>query len=503
MRRVLLLGLLALGLVPGTASAAPGLFVGLGDDSGKWSDRSATVAVLHDFGAGAERVTVRWQPGQTALAGVERTNVDRAVGHAWAARTVLAVSGTPDASPQTDAARDEFCTFARSLLQRYPQVNDLVIWNEVNKASFWRPQYNADGSDAAPGAYEALLAHCWDVLHAYRASVNVLTSTSFRGNDDPDAVSNVSHSPGSFYRGVGLAYRASGRTQRIFDTLGHNPYPLFSDERPWRVHHDAQTFGEGDYASLMQALWDGFGGTAQPIPGQGGVAMWYLEDGFQTQIAPDKARFYSGVENDKRAVPAGPPAASDPGADPAGKSRAPDQATQLVDAVRLAYCQPGVGAFFNFTAMDETNLAGWQSGVLWADGSPKPSLAAFRSVTTEVNAGAVDCAKVKGGAVQGFRPLTGVAVAAVAWPRAHRPHPALQFKITTAEPATYTASLVSVPTGRVVASAGGALTPSLERVVALHVAHLARGRYRIRVALTSAAWTARHSTLQGPAFRAL
>ena len=51
----------------------------------------------------------------------------------------------------------------------------------------------------------------------------------------------------------------------------------------------------------------------------------------------------------------------------------PDQASQLKDAVELAYCQPAVGAFFNFQFIDEVGLGGWQSGLLWADGTPKPS----------------------------------------------------------------------------------------------------------------------------------
>ena len=41
---------------------------------------------------------------------------------------------------------------------------------------------------------------------------------------------------------------------------------------------------------------------------------------------------------------------------------APDQATQLSDALQVAYCQPAVAAFFNFELADEANLGGWQSG---------------------------------------------------------------------------------------------------------------------------------------------
>ena len=51
-----------------------------------------------------------------------------------------------------------------------------------------------------------------------------------------------------------------------------------------------------------------------------------------------------------------------------------------------------MGAFFNFELADETNLAGWQSGLLWSDLTPKPSYVAFRSTVRRVASGRVDCA---------------------------------------------------------------------------------------------------------------
>ena len=67
----------------------------------------------------------------------------------------------------------------------------------------------------------------------------------------------------------------------------------------------------------------------------------------------------------------------------------------MTDAIRLAYCQPAVGGFFNFLLADETNLHGWQSGVLFADWTPKPSYQAFKRVIAEVNAQRVDCARLR------------------------------------------------------------------------------------------------------------
>jgi hypothetical protein len=103
-------------------------------------------------------------------------------------------------------------------------------------------------------------------------------------------------------------------------------------------------------------------------------------------VPRDKRRFYRGTETDLYVVPPVSPAESPPWAR--------DQASQLRDALLLARCQPAVGAFFNFELLDEDRLAGWQSGVLWRDGTHKPSYDAFKTAVTQVVSGSVDCANV-------------------------------------------------------------------------------------------------------------
>jgi hypothetical protein len=262
-----------------------------------------------------------------------------------------------------------------------------VIWNEPNSSRFWRPQFTPDGTSLAPAAYELLLAQCWDALHAARPGVNVIAASAARGNDNPAAPSNVSHSPVNFYRKIGQAYRASGRQLPILDTVGHNPYPVTNAERPWIRHPGSTAISEGDYDKLIAVLKEAFGGTRQPLPGQRGVSIWYMEQGFQTTVDPAKGGFYRGRETGRQLLPPFFVRA----AAGAGARLASDQATQLSDAVQLAYCQPAVGAFFNFELADETNLAGWQSGVLWSDMTPKPSYVAFRSAVRRVASGRVDC----------------------------------------------------------------------------------------------------------------
>jgi hypothetical protein len=374
-----------------SAGAQPGMFVGVREDGLKWRTAS-TAAVARDLGLGAVGITLGWQAGTTELTSFDRLLLDGTVAGAGGMRIVVAVFGDSSFTPVDAQAREQYCAYVGSLVARYPQINDVVIWNEPNLNWFWQPQYR-EGVSEAPARYTELLARCYDVLHGIRGSVNVIgPATSLWGNDNPNAIENVSHSPTSFIREMGSAYRKSGRTRPLFDTLGHHPYPARSDERPWAPHADEMIISIGDLGRLVRTLHEAFDGTAQSTP-ENGLPIWYLETGYQTQIDSDKAPLYGGVETWPGALPdrvanPGPPV------EPPDLSPAPDQATQLVDSLRLTYCEPYVTGVFNFLLRDETNLSGWQSGLLWADGSRKDSYDVFRTAVQEVNEGRVDCAKV-------------------------------------------------------------------------------------------------------------
>ena len=251
------------------------------------------------------------------------------------------------------------------------------------------PRTVSEGTESvAPGQYVRLLAAC-SGLRATFPDLVLVSSISPRGNDKPNARSNVSHSPVRFIEGMGAATRVLGPTIRLFDHFGQNVYGITSSERPFRSHPRNTDLAQGDYEKLMAALTAAFSGTAQPVPGNDGVTVWYLETGFQTSVPAEKRGLYNGSENDRRVLT--------PARDGADTTRANaasdgwDQASQLADAIRLAFCQPAVGAFFNFQLADEPNLAGWQSGILWADGTPKPSFDAVRRAIADVSAGTLDC----------------------------------------------------------------------------------------------------------------
>ena len=380
---------LLLGAVTAQPAANVGLLVGFSDDMPRAIGPQA-VTPARDLGAGAFRFTLQWTPGQSRVADQDVADLQDALRDTVGMKVVLAVynHGSP---PQTEPARGQYCAYVRDALERLPSIRDVVIWNEPNKLFFWSPQLATSEADAAPVAYEALLARCHDVLHDAFANVNVIgLALSPTGTDNAG-----SHSPGAFIRAVGEAYGASGRSRPLFDTVGHHVYGFTASERPWRKHIGSKILSQGDWNKLMYNLWLAFDGTAQAIPGADGVGIWYMEGGSQTAIDAGKAGAYTGTENvavipdDAGGEPDAPP--------PPETSPAPDQSTQVRDSIRLAACQPYVGAYFNFLLFDEPRLAGWQSGAFWADLTPKDSLAGFKQAISEANAATVDCDALKGG----------------------------------------------------------------------------------------------------------
>jgi len=372
----LALALAALAAVP--AFAGSGLVVGVNEDAVKW--RPDISSIGGDLNLGYYRVTQSWQPNQTQPSDSDTASIAAAVANAGSQKILLSVFGSANAAPRNSSARAHYCGFVSSVLDRFPQIAAVNIWNEVNLAYFWKPQFTGKGWSLAPADYEALMARCYDTIKRGHPSVRVITSISPRGNDRPHAPSNVSHSPKSFIEKMGRAYRRSHRRARIFDAWGQNVYGSNSKERPWTRHRSG--IGEGDYSRLLSYLRRAFGGTGQPVPGQKGVRIWYLEDGFQTGVAAKRILYFS-TETDHSVVSS------------LGTTSGLDQASQLTDAVRLAYCQPAVGGFFNFLLADESSLHGWQSGVFFSDWTPKPSYQAFKNVIAEANAGHVNCVKLR------------------------------------------------------------------------------------------------------------
>jgi hypothetical protein len=341
------------------------MFVGFDDDTLKWIPRpNGIVGVNRDLGVDVIRITIPWRRGDARPRRVAQTYLSRAArAMTLGQRIVIAVYGRPSDAPVDAAARNKYCGYVRHVLAVIPRIAGAVIWNEANSPSYWPARAGAP-------AYERLLARCWDALHRLQHPVNVIDSTASH------------YDAAGFIGELGAAYRRSGRTRPMVDTFGHNPYPETASEPPWTTHAATGTIGEGDYDTLMHAISDAFLFTGQPVPSAERPTLWYLEDGFQTAVPFPLRPLYRGRENDPAVLPA--------------DGGEPSQATQLRNAIELAYCQPAVGAFFNFELLDESRLGGWQSGVLYTNGVPKPSFGAFKDVVAAVAERRIDCGAVPG-----------------------------------------------------------------------------------------------------------
>ena len=128
---------------------------------------------------------------------------------------------------------------------------------------------------------------------------------------------------------------------------------------PSRPHARSTSLGIADYPKLVQLLGRAFDGTAQP---GSKLPVVYGEYGVETTVPAAKASAYTGHEVIKPVDAA-------------------TQARYYADAIQLARRQPTISALYLFHIVDETRLAGLQSGVRYADATPKPSLAAVREAS--------------------------------------------------------------------------------------------------------------------------
>jgi hypothetical protein len=314
---------------------APGLLVGVDDDTLKWTaDPLGVVRWQRMLGAEAVRVWVPWRgeqrPSRTMLVELARTEAA-----ARQTKVVLAVFGFARDAPRDARAQARYCAYAQSALALVPDARAVVVWNEANSRTYW---------NGTPSEYEALLARCYDKLH--RGGLTILDSTA------------SAHAPEAFLRAVGAAYRGSDRTLPLVDAFGHNPYPASSSELPNATHRPGFV-GEGDYARLVRVLHAAFGLSPK---------IWYLEDGFQSAVPTRLRSYYDGRESVRTLTAA-------------------QHAQELGQAIRLAACQPDVRAFFNFELVDETRLAGWQSGLIWRGVHRKPAAAAYKAAARQAASG--------------------------------------------------------------------------------------------------------------------
>jgi hypothetical protein len=341
------------------------IVVGAVEDAAKNSDPAAAMDLAQRAGFRAIALSATWTPPASTVDEAQLAQLRGAARAAAAVgiKPIVSVYSFSGVTPLTDEARGQFASFAASIPRAIPEVRDVVVGNEPNLNLFWMPQFAADGSDAAAPAYLALLARTYDALKAVDPKINVIGGAlASRGSDNPDG-KRPTHSPTRFIEDLGAAYRASGRTEPVMDMFSLHPYPDTYSIPPTLQHPKTTTIGIADYDKLTKLLDDAFG-KAPPI--------MYGEYGIETEAPPAHAGAYTGRE-------------------PVEVVDTATQARHYVQAIRLAACQPLVRMLLFFHVTDESRLEGLQSGLFYADGTPKPSLAQVASAARDAHEGRLEC----------------------------------------------------------------------------------------------------------------
>jgi hypothetical protein len=246
-----------------TAGAdVPAIAWGAADDASKFADDGG----LWFYGqlAGASLTQNRWtvafdSSNPTAINELPFLERAAPVAQAAGVRVILVLYSLKGS--QHDPI--QFCDWAQKVVQTVNQwgIHDFVVGNEVNTRLYWSPQKDAKGKDVAAPAYLALLAHCYDVIHATDPLANVIGMGL-----SPRASTNQSNEPLVFLRDVGRVYRASGRTTPIMDQLSVHPYPNPGNptDGPGVGYDNPDRFGVPNLDRVKQAVYDAFNGTGQP-----------------------------------------------------------------------------------------------------------------------------------------------------------------------------------------------------------------------------------------------
>jgi hypothetical protein len=388
--------------VPAGASATRGLVTGFQGDQFQSSvpaDRSLWLGRAVDAGAGILRLTVNWpaisagptrpadptNPGSTSY---DFSSVDGAVRDAEARglKVLFSVNGAPDyaeepgrpANVQTFSWKpipSDVADFMQAVAARYsgnfdpdgagaepqlPAAQSIEVWNEVNSSDWITPQY--EGKNAVgPERYRDMLNASYKSIKSVNPNMLVVAGGTEPYGDNPGG---ARIQPVLFWQQLLCVHpkkakkgkkgkkakttlaRTSGCTAPSFDVLSHHPIdntgsgPLRSGPKPG----DASTPDLGRIVTVLR-------GAEKAGTVQGRHPVWVTE--FWWDSKPPN--------------PVGAPLQT--------------QARYIEQSLYL-FWKAGASTAINFQIEDSTTRpdahAGYQAGVYFNDGRPKPSLTAFR-----------------------------------------------------------------------------------------------------------------------------
>ena len=337
---VALLVAAAAGVAATSAQASRGIRYGIQDDA--WLEfgpgtLNARLATFKRLGVPLVRFTLRWNevaprrpkdPSSPRDRAYDWRRPDRILRglRRYHLTPVLTLVGTPawanGGRPPNFAPPHprDFRAFARAAARRYPWVRYWLIWNEPNKRLWLRPT-------RAAIYVQHLLNPGYEAIHS------VLRHARVGGGVTAPRGGLGGVSPVVWVHGMSLAHAK-------LDAYAHHPYPSSPAETP--SSHGCRNCPSITMATIRKLLIlvrRYFG----PKP------VWLTEYGYQTN-PPDT---FLGVPPKK-------------------------QATLLSLAALRAWRLPRVTMLIQYLYRDEVLLSRFQTGLVYADDRPKPSLGAFK-----------------------------------------------------------------------------------------------------------------------------
>jgi hypothetical protein len=348
------------------AAAARDLQLGIFDDAQTLAHPATTFAALKKLHVQVVRITLDWRnvarrrpasPGDPLDPAYDWAAYDTAVQTAshFGIQPLLTIWGTPawanGGKPANYAptSMQSLYSFAFAAASRYSgsfirtngaplaAVKLWLAWNEPNNPVELSPQFTRSHGRwvmASPAVYAKICTAVYEAVHAAQDGAKVACgATAPRGDNAPEST-RPSISPLAFLRAV----KAAGL--RDFDAWVHHPYyggPLETPSTRPSAWEGAVELGNiGALITELTRLY-------------GPRRVWITEYGFQTN-PPDRLFGVSWAK----------------------------QALYLREAYEIAKANPRIDLFTWFPLRDDPRIStGWQSGLLTADGQPKPSFAAL------------------------------------------------------------------------------------------------------------------------------
>lgn len=351
---------------------SPGLFLNP-------ATRPATMATLQKLGVRAVRVELSWHTVAPGADSVHRPSFDATdpanynwseydpvieEAHARGWKILLTVTspvprwatGNPSGhSLLFKPNPNQFRSFMTAVGRRYgSEVSLFSIWNEPNHHEFLEPQFNTNGTPASPAIYRSLYTAGYAGLQA----AGLVHPTVLIGETAPEGeahprrpVRGTNHnvSPITFLRGV-LCLSASYRRARSCPKLpasGWGLHPYASIAGPFHKPTNPESVTIGVLSRMTSAL--DRAARAGAIPSH--LPIYITEFG----VIGTRNRFL------------GVPVAR--------------QAEYQAIAERIAYSNPRVASFSQYLLRDDIarsrSHVGFQTGLEYSNGKPKPLFAAF------------------------------------------------------------------------------------------------------------------------------